>query len=210
MPINVACSACNHKFDAPSKYAGKKVKCPECKEAITIAKPKGGSKSKKIAVKCECGKSFGAKPEWAGKKIKCPGCGKPVSIPKPKSASSAESKSASAKPAQSAMGELFDEIGFNPEDGSARKKCPECRAPMTEEAIICIDCGYNETTGKKMETVRPVTAEDRAKRAAKHDEPSTSGKSGKGGNNKMTLIVGVVVAVAALGGVAVLMMSSGA
>jgi hypothetical protein len=38
---------------------------------------------------------------------------------------------------------------------------------MAAEAILCIDCGYNENLGKKMKVVRPVTATDRAKKASK-------------------------------------------
>lgn len=65
------------------------------------------------------------------------------------------------------MNEMFDEIGFALDDGTKGRKCPECKAPMQPEAIICIECGYNETLGKKMKTIRPVTAEDRAKKAAR-------------------------------------------
>lgn len=197
MPIKADCSSCSHSFKAPSKYAGKKVKCPKCKEPLVVpaaakkSKGAGGKKaSGKIAVKCKCGQKFGAKPEWAGKKVKCPGCSEPIRIPSGTStqlAKSAKPKNELAVPkAAPTIDGLFDEVGFNTEDGSSHRKCPECRASMSDDAIICIDCGYNENTGKKMETYRPVTAEERAKNADIFAEPEhmpkrKKGKKGGGG-----------------------------
>ncbi len=37
MPIDVECPHCHRKFRVPEKYAGKRVKCPKCEGAITIA-----------------------------------------------------------------------------------------------------------------------------------------------------------------------------
>lgn len=213
MPIKAVCSSCSHSFSAASKYAGKKVKCPQCKEPLVIpaagakavatsgdAKGQGKAVAKssgKIAVKCKCGQKFAAKPELSGKKVKCPGCKEPIRIPggtaagaknvpakvtKKPAKSKAVSTEVSAAPT---IDDLFDEVGFNTEDGSAHRKCPECRASMPDEAIICIDCGYNEKTGKKMETYRPVTAEDRAKEADVLATPATmprrSGKKSSAG-----------------------------
>ena len=168
MPIKAACS-CGHSFDAPSKYAGKKVKCPKCKEPLQVPagnkSGKGGkSGTSKISVKCGCGKDFQVKAELAGKRVKCPGCGAPLTI---QAAESTEKKKSKPIDQESMMAEMFDEIGFALDDGSKGRKCPECKAPMQPEAIICIDCGYNETLGKKMKTFRPVTAEDRAKKASR-------------------------------------------
>jgi hypothetical protein len=190
MPIKADCS-CGHTFNAPSKYAGKKVKCPKCKEPLTITAAKQASspakqasspakqassptsgKASKIAVTCKCGKAFQAKLELAGKRVKCPACGDPITIKPPKSATLATTKksTAAAKPVkqESMMSEMFDEIGFAMEEGGGvGRKCPECKSPMAAEAILCIDCGYNENLGKKMKVVRPVTATDRAKKASK-------------------------------------------
>lgn len=232
MPIKASCS-CGHVFKAPSKLAGQKVKCPKCKKPIKLpaakssgdkqAKPAakqadGAKKSSKIAVKCgKCEKTFGAKPELAGKKVKCPSCGEPVVIKGKKSGSASKpTRKSTNKPAAKAkkpdeeMGELFDEIGFNPDDGSAAKKCPECRAPMRDEAIVCIDCGYNETTGKVMQTYRPVTQDDRKKRLEKEDRPAGApAKDGKK-NNNLVLAVAALVVVAAAGGAWYFLMGPGA
>ena len=229
MPIKVSCS-CGHAFKAPSKYAGKKVKCPKCKEPLVVpaavatkgdASTEGAAKisrSKKIAVKCKCGKKFAAKAEYAGKKVKCPECGAPVLIKGSKSkqlktTSGSAGKLAVNKPKSNveSMGNLFDEVGFNPEDGSAAKKCPQCRAPMRDEAIICIDCGYNESTGKVMQTYRPVTQEDREKNLEKEDRPVAGAKgSGKKSSSSLVIAVAALVLLAAAGGAWYFLMGPGA
>ena len=210
MPIKADCSACGHSFNAPSKYAGKKVRCPKCKEPLVIPAAKSSSVSKsagsKVAVKCDCGKKFAAKAEWAGKKVKCPACSNPVRIPggKAPAAKAAAKPKTKAKPKPETAAEpnvagLFDEVGYNVEDGSAHRKCPECRAAMSDDAIICIDCGYNENTGKKMETYRPVTAEDRASAAEKPDPGAAGlkaaaargGKSVPGDVSFLNTVVGI-------------------
>lgn len=39
MPIQVTCSSCNSKFNAPDSAAGKRAKCPKCGGAIDIPEP---------------------------------------------------------------------------------------------------------------------------------------------------------------------------
>lgn len=188
MPIQVACT-CGKKFNAPSKYAGKKVKCPECKEPVVIpngkapvpAAPK--AVSDKVAVKCKCGKSFRAKPDLLGKTVKCPGCSKPIKIGGSSTPKASKPSKAKADPkAQRAkavprkpMDDLFAEVGLA-DDGSGGRKCPECKSPMGAEAIICIDCGYNENLGRKMQVTRPVTEADRKAKAAGL-EPKTAAEA---------------------------------
>src|SRR2546430_2556171 len=36
MPITASCSACNSAFRVGDEYAGKRVKCPKCGEAMTV------------------------------------------------------------------------------------------------------------------------------------------------------------------------------
>jgi len=178
MPIKAACSSCGHSFSAASKFAGKKVKCPKCKKSLMIPNGKKSPSSSaeptaKIAVKCDCGKSFSAKPELAGKKVKCPGCGKPILI-------KAAAAKRSAPKAEPTLDDLFDEVGFATGDGPG-KRCPECRAEMKPEAIICIDCGYNENLGKRMVVKRPVTSKERAKKTSEHDDAEAAKQKKKGG-----------------------------
>ena len=178
MPIPVKCK-CGKQFAAPEKFAGKKVKCPECSSQLVIptatepsAKP-GSAPSSKLAVKCSCGKAFAAKPELAGKKVRCPSCKEPVKIPssEPKSATPEQAKAKSSD-------DLFDEleIGFR---GGGGRRCPECKRSMPETAIVCIECGYNENLGRRMKVDRPITKEDRDRRAAAKSDGPPKGKKKK-------------------------------
>jgi len=179
MPIRVKCK-CGNKFGAPSKYAGKKVKCPECSNPLVVPKANGSakkvpadespaksgsngssakSKTNKIAVKCKCGEKFAAKPELVGKTVRCPSCQNSVKIGGKKKDASGKKKSSRTSSA-GLTSDVFDELGIGSADGPERR-CPECKSVMSNEAIICIDCGYNENLGRKMAVKRPVTQEDR-------------------------------------------------
>ena len=86
-----------------------------------------------IEVACTCGKRLRVSDEQAGRKVRCPVCQDMVRVP----------------------GEKAEE----PDAGYAVetvRKCPSCRAEWTEDAVVCIRCGYNFRTGKKMETVYDI------------------------------------------------------
>jgi hypothetical protein len=124
-----------------------------------------------IPVACQCGAKFAAKDELAGKAVKCPKCGQPLKIPaaggapdapaaakKPAGAASptktAAPKTPPPKPTPapvSAVADIFDEIGIAGSKTGIR--CPNCNADMQPGAVICITCGFNTQTKKKIETV---------------------------------------------------------
>ncbi len=196
MPIRVKCS-CGKQFGAAEKYAGRKVKCPACSQPVVIPEANTQASTKvpstgdapasapaKMAVKCACGQVVSAKASLAGKTVKCPGCKKPLKIPlgQKKSRDTVRTTPANLPDTQSgstpsgsssSMEDLFDEMGIRPSPGAhesgaeSSRRCPECKAGMAAEAIVCIKCGYNERLGRKMATVRSRTQEDRKKKAAK-------------------------------------------
>lgn len=183
MPIQVKCK-CGNEFGAPSKYAGKKVKCPKCANPLMIPKSDGSAKAlasaavssstDKIAVNCKCGKSFRAKPELMGKTVRCPECKEPLKIAAVQKKKPTRVVSPPAA-AAAVDDDVFTEIGFG-SDGPGRK-CPECKSDMAEEAILCINCGYNERLGRKMTVERPITQEDREN--AYEEKTLTGGKKDK-------------------------------
>src|SRR5262249_1236436 len=85
-------------------------------------------KSMSIACECTCGKSFKAKDSKAGKRVQCPACGKAVRVPDEEAEVSA---------------------GYGME---AYRKCPHCKREWPEETVVCVECGYNFETGKRMRT----------------------------------------------------------
>lgn len=139
-----------------------------------------------ITIVCpECDKQMKAPPEVEGKKIRCKGCGaafvalvemeeieeieeeapkkKPAS-PKPEPKKEVPPPPAS-KPEPKKPGKADDEdanpYGMTFEDLSAR--CPECANLMeSEDAIICLYCGFNTLTREKRRTrkVKDVTGWD--------------------------------------------------
>ncbi|MEM6472437.1 MAG: hypothetical protein AAF802_22940 [Planctomycetota bacterium] len=91
-----------------------------------------------IPVQCQCGKSLSVKEQYAGKTLKCPSCGSAIQVPMP----------ASANPVANPMDDLFDEEGFGRNIAAV---CPACGEQMAAEAVLCTKCGYNKTTGEKVQ-----------------------------------------------------------
>lgn len=119
-----------------------------------------------ISVVCQCGAKLNAKDEWAGKTLKCPKCSQPVKVPaagaaaakpaataKPSAAPASAPKKAPAKEAAPAaahsVNSLLDEIGLAPPSRSA-VTCPNCGADMKEGDVLCITCGFNTQTKKRV------------------------------------------------------------
>ena len=209
MPIKVNCQ-CGNKFAAPSKYAGKKVKCPKCAQPLVVPSNGGQGQAKKaanaakVSVSCnQCGKSFSAKQEWVGKTVRCPACESPIKVTVPgKGKDSVTSKRAGPPPMDD---DAFADVGLGASQGEGRR-CPECRSPMSDEAILCIQCGYNENLGRKMAVKRPVTQADREQAYQdkiltgddKQDNKRTVGSRSKstGSNKRATgLLIGVVAVI---------------
>jgi hypothetical protein len=123
-----------------------------------------------IKVQCSCGKAFAAKDELAGKAVKCPGCQKPLKIPGGAAPAKAGAKPDAAKtaaktngddddysltaeePAPRPKSDLFAEVGLKAAP-KGTMPCPGCMAPLPQDAIICVKCGYNMKLGRKMKTM---------------------------------------------------------
>src|SRR5262245_44499307 len=105
----------------------------------------------------ECQKQFKGKGDLQGKKIRCPFCREPFTVPvveeerpaaKPaakKPAAKAAAKSASAKQMAGDDDDNPNPYGITQLDIAPR--CPNCANEMeSEEAVICLYCGYNTLT----------------------------------------------------------------
>jgi hypothetical protein len=149
MPIAVICESCRFSTNAEDRLAGKRVRCPQCREPITVpeavaqhrangrsapaapkplrpmpAAPTPVVAGEPIVVECTCGAKFRTKAEWAGRATKCPRCAKTLVIPMP----------AASEP------EMFDpsaliepeEATFEPETKPIKPTKP--KKPAAEEA----------------------------------------------------------------------------
>lgn len=106
----------------------------------------------------ECEKQFKGKGDLQGKKIRCPFCKEPFTVPvadeeepAPKPAAKKPAPKPAAKtPASKAM--AGDDEDDNPNPYGITKldlapRCPNCANEMeSEEAVVCLYCGYNTLT----------------------------------------------------------------
>ena len=94
-----------------------------------------------IIIKCTaCQKRMKAPDRLAGKRVKCK-CGAAIAIP----AAAAMELEEMADLSLLAEGESID--GSN---------CPSCAAVLSPGAVVCVQCGYNLKTGRKMSTATDV------------------------------------------------------
>lgn len=85
--IKFSCPKCGKRFKVPDEHAGKKGKCPECKDSILIpgikSKEQDTSPSKQIIkFRCQtCGGQVEAPEALKGKNILCPNCDSNIEVP---------------------------------------------------------------------------------------------------------------------------------
>jgi hypothetical protein len=94
-----------------------------------------------------CGKTYRWKPELAGRKVKCK-CGQAMHVPAPPAPAAAESDD----PFADALSEMAaaEEQGTTRVIAEEKARCPSCACVMESGAVLCVQCGYNSTTGKKI------------------------------------------------------------
>ena len=100
-----------------------------------------------IPTKCKCGFTFSAKDALAGKRVKCPRCQNAIQVPDKATVGVAV---AAGPNVNKKLLDLLDDAGVK-----ATPKGPICAACGTEmeaSAVICIECGYNVTTGQYLDT----------------------------------------------------------
>jgi DNA-directed RNA polymerase subunit RPC12/RpoP len=102
-----------------------------------------------MMIRCpHCKKQLKGPIELQGKKVRCKACAKVFVVQgtAPLPLSQAGSKGKEAGPAQ--MYQMTEAIRGVP-------RCPQCAAELeSEEAIICLNCGYNQMTGQRINVVK--------------------------------------------------------
>jgi hypothetical protein len=103
-----------------------------------------------------CGKEFRWKPEIAGRKAKCK-CGQtltvPATPPAPKVAAPAPNivaPSPEPNPLDWSDEPAADYAAAPPAPAASGPRCPSCGAGLPANAVLCVNCGYNLKTGKKI------------------------------------------------------------
>lgn len=103
-----------------------------------------------IKVTCSCGKSFNAKHELAGKRVRCPQCKEPIAIPNVQDPDELQLEAPINAPKYNPLDDILNEEGVKATPTGPT--CPSCAEPIQAEAIVCIECGFNISTGEKMST----------------------------------------------------------
>lgn len=108
-----------------------------------------------MAIKAQCGScgtSFSAKDEFAGKRVKCPKCSQPMTIEQRSLVAGQRPTTVSLAGAagHNPLLDLLDEAGV--ESVPQGPICENCGADMELNAVICVGCGFNMSTGLQLET----------------------------------------------------------
>jgi hypothetical protein len=102
-----------------------------------------------------CGKPLKVPGKLAGKTVKCPACGEAIPVPDPTKAAASALAAAADLTAVDGVADLLDEAALS--ISKTGRRCPECRMDMQLDDIICVNCGYNTETGRKIK-VKKVEA----------------------------------------------------
>lgn len=154
----ISCPECGTKMRVPESSFGKKVRCKKCEEVFPVKPPgkaavadEDEAPAPARAIKTtKNAKSPPAKDGKSAKPDKPAAPAKPETIPLAK-----DDKGDDPEDDGKAYGLTDDKLGF---------RCPQCAAEMeSEEAIICLNCGFNsrERVQTFMRKTREITGGDK-------------------------------------------------
>jgi hypothetical protein len=107
-----------------------------------------------MVISCpECHKQFKGRPDLQGKRVRCSGCGQTFLVKSPAPDKAASGPGAGGAPARPkgkggpADDEWEDPNPYGVTTLDIRARCPHCANLMqSEDAVICLHCGYNTQT----------------------------------------------------------------
>lgn len=132
-----------------------------------------------IKFRCKgCEKKIAVRAEYAGKRVKCPGCKQPIRVPAPRPKRSstgvpvAVGASSDAPTANGGSSMTLADLLAMEERAPVKlrelsskatrqsnaprieggKDCPSCDASVKPDAMLCVHCGHNFESGKRLKT----------------------------------------------------------
>ncbi|MHC4545933.1 MAG: DUF5684 domain-containing protein [Planctomycetota bacterium] len=83
--IQCKCNNCGYEIKTYDKFAGKRVRCPKCKEPLQLPHGEGGTSPKETAIikfRCpNCDQKIGLPTKYAGKVVRCAKCEHRLRVP---------------------------------------------------------------------------------------------------------------------------------
>jgi len=132
--IKFKCKSCEKKISVRAEYAGKKAKCPGCKQPLRVPSPRPKRSSTGVPIAAGATDS---------------------------DASSASQKSYSLADLVEMEANADAELTELSHKGRPRniriangKDCPDCGASCKPAAVLCVDCGHNFESGNKTKAVK--------------------------------------------------------
>jgi len=155
-PIQMRC-ACGKKLTAPAGSEGRRARCPVCGAAVVIgsgatAQPQAAGAKAPVAASRASGNSPSAASSSAGPNRAAAVAAKPQAstvravAPAPAPAPPTEDDDDPFK----ALCDVADEMVTAPVEEVPR--CPQCRSLMGGGAVLCVTCGYDSRSGKRLIT----------------------------------------------------------
>ena len=157
MAIEFVCPSCGRALKLRDEAAGKRGRCPHCKAVITVPE-NAVSEDDLIEI-------VPTQPS---------GPPKPPPLP-PKSPEPEPEAPPSIEPSADEPVEPVKVPDVPPEPAKPEGKvCPGCGSPLAEGAVICVKCGLNLKTGKKLQTVFEEPEPEPEPEVPEAEEPGTT------------------------------------
>jgi len=162
--IRILC-ACGKKLNAPAGSEGKRARCPACGASVVIgasaaAQPQAAPANPPLAAKV----ASTAKPMTAASPAvaKRPTTVATSAPPKPVARVAPAAPSTQEPDPFQALCDAADEMALAAPATEDVPRCPQCRSMMGGGAVVCIKCGYDSRSGKRL--VTEATAQKPAKK----------------------------------------------
>lgn len=132
--IKFRCKNCEKKIAVRADYAGKKARCPGCKQPLRVPSPRPKRSSTGVPV------AVGASPGDSSA-----GAASSISLE-----ALAQMEANADAPLKELSSRGFSQPDhFRVEDG---KDCPSCNSSLKQDAVICVYCGHDFDSGKQLKT----------------------------------------------------------